>query len=147
MSRNPWPSEPGVPSRENLLVEALIGGLLRGDLGPVDNYATEVRSEAHARIDLVFIVDGKLVGVEVKRVDWQRGLAQAFLNRSYVDASYLALWHTMVKPQIVDEAFRTGLGILAISESTVHEVLKPPDTPVESFLRDRVASEVRGRNA
>ena len=64
-----------------------------------------------------------LIGIEIKLRDWRRGLYQAFLNRAFVDLSYLCLPDDSVSSGRipVDEIMGCGVGLMSV-DCTNHRI-------------------------
>lgn len=104
--------------------------------------ATEVRSHGRARADVVLVVHGELVAIEVKRTGWRRGLVQALLNQSCVDRSYLAVWNQRVSPTLLDHAYKLEVGVLAITSDSLEIVVEAPVSAPSPSVRARIMRAV-----
>jgi len=98
----------------------------------------EVRSHGRSRTDVVFVAGDEVIGVEVKMTDWRRAIFQALLNRYCVDRSYIALWTGRVTTGVLTEAHEWGVGVLAISATSIEIVQPAPANQPEAVLRDRI---------
>lgn len=126
-SRSPSPPEV-------VLVNSIITWM-EATFGDVDNYSREVPSHGHARADIVILMGDEVIAIEVKRENWKRAIAQAFLNRYCVDRSYVAIWHVHVSAQVLRETRKRGLGLLAIADDGVRIVRPAPKSRPKSILR------------
>ncbi len=101
--------------------------------------AAEVKSHGMARLDIVVLSQSEIIGIEVKRRDWKRALAQAALNRFCVDRSYVALWTTTyIKEAVVTEAKRLSVGVIAVTNDTMQVVLQAPLSFPRPAIRQRI---------
>lgn len=74
----------------------------------------EVRTEVSnmgQSIDIVVLVDGKIMAIEVKRTDWKRGLEQCRAHFLVADYVLLALGKPILTPLTLSSVNK-GLGIL-----------------------------------
>jgi len=98
----------------------------------------EVRSHGRSRTDVVFLAGDEVIGVEVKMTDWRRAIFQALLNRYCVDRSYIALWTGRVTTNVLSEAIQWGVGVLAVSATSIEIVRAAPPNQPEPALRNRI---------
>jgi hypothetical protein len=129
-----------LPGSEREIRDLLMGGI--PSLFPNVTVSVETKSHGRARTDLAFLASGELIGVEVKRTDWRRAIAQAFLNRCCVDRSYVALWCSKVRPAVLDEACRWGIGVLAVGPRRVEECLPAVAARPDSTVRARMIASL-----
>ncbi len=132
-----------VRASSDLPTEAeVIGHILAGldVLGRVEGYALEVPSHGRARTDVVVFRKRDVIGIEAKVLDWKAALRQAALNRYCVHASYIALWHSAIKEDVVNAASAHGVGILSVTPTRVSVVTRAPKTIPHRTLLDRVRS-------
>lgn len=83
----------------------------------------------------------RLVAVELKLTDINRGLAQAHAYRAFAEASYLALPIQRVNAKVMDAARSIGVGLLAVHRGHVEEVVAPDRVSLATTRRRRMASE------
>jgi hypothetical protein len=98
----------------------------------------EVRSHGRSRTDVVFLAGDEVIGVEVKMTDWRRAIFQALLNRYCVDRSYIALWTDRVTTNVLSEAIEWGVGVLAVSATSIEIVQAAPVNQPEPTIRNRI---------
>lgn len=130
------PAAPSVlerrPTSEAELVGLLVEGLekLQGTL----TYSLEARSHGRARTDVLATIGEELLAIEVKLSDWKRAITQAALNRVFAHKSFVALWYPSVRPNVIAEARRFGIGVMGIGRDCV-EVISEADvaTPIASL--------------
>lgn len=129
-----------VPMTELQLVDLLLTNA--SHLG-ADIAGREVRSHGRARTDVVLLVGGEVVGIEVKKNDWRRAIAQAVLNRYCVDRSYIALWSDRIADPVVTEASAWGIGVISITREGVEIISRAPRAQPERELRETVLEQLR----
>ncbi len=128
-----------VPPPEEVILSCLVDALRATETNL--RWACEVRSHGRARTDLLFLDGAELVGVEVKRADWRRAVAQAVLNRYCFDRSYIALWSTVISDAVIAEARHRGIGVLSVSRQAVHVVEEAAKARPAPALRERVLAQ------
>jgi len=86
-----------------------------------------------------------LIAVELKLRDWRRGIAQAGRYRLWAERSYVALPVARVSDEVLAEAERNRVGMLAvhggIGESWTSVLLTAPHGAALQPLRRRLAAE------
>lgn len=134
-------TKPPIPSTEaelTSLVCRLIASCFDVDDGPT----TELTSHGTARADIALVCNGHLLAIEVKRTAWRRAVVQALLNRLCFDRSYIALWATRVTDQVMHEAERWGIGVVAVYpgnlEIAVEAARCDPDPTVRARMLDTI---------
>jgi len=83
----------------------------------------------------------RLVAVELKLADTTRGIRQAHSYRVFADLSYLAMPSERLNLRAVAAAQDAGIGILAVTDDDVTEVVAPDRASMATPGRRRVASE------
>lgn len=83
----------------------------------------------------------RIIAVELKLRGSERGFLQAFSYRVFADAAYLAIPAVRVSPKVMVRARDLGVGLLAVHESHVDEVVEPDRISLATPGRRRLASE------
>jgi len=98
------------PITERRLVDVLVGYLGR------DNDTAREVSHYEKRIDLLvaFSETDELWGIEAKTTNWNKALAQAILNLSAVERSYIAIYEKNVHRVREDLLDRYGIGLISV---------------------------------
>lgn len=82
------------------------------------------------RIDLaMFGRSGGVIAVELKVSKWRRAVDQAYVNRWAASSSWVGLWHGCITPETYRYASAAGVGVLAVTNSTVYPLLLPDPAP------------------
>lgn len=68
---------------------------------------------------------GKIISIEAKIKDWKSGILQAQRYLMFSDYSYLALPKDRINAANTDELIEAGIGLLAVSTSSMEEVIPP----------------------
>lgn len=68
---------------------------------------------------------GKIISIEAKIKDWKSGILQAQRYIMFSDYSYLALPKDRINAVNTDELIEAGIGLLAVSASSMEEVVPP----------------------
>lgn len=68
---------------------------------------------------------GKTISIEAKIKDWKSGILQAQRYLMFSDYSYLALPRDRINAVNTDELIKTGIGLLAVSTTSMEEVISP----------------------
>jgi hypothetical protein len=83
----------------------------------------------------------RVIAVELKLRGSERGLLQAFSYRVFADAAFLAIPAVRVTPKVMARARELGVGLLAVHDQHVDEVVEPERTSLATPGRRRLASE------
>lgn len=83
----------------------------------------------------------RIIAVELKLRGSERGLLQAFSYRIFSDTSYLAIPAARVTAKVMSRARELGVGVLAVHDQHVDEVVEPDNTSLTTPGRRRLASE------
>lgn len=84
----------------------------------------------------------QLVAVELKLRDWRRAVAQAGRYRLFAERSYVALPAMRINDNVVAEAVRNRVGVLAVgTDRSVRPACHPATAPALQPARRRWASE------
>lgn len=136
---------PTSPKTERELVDLLLTHLddrLATSTGSLVK-AVEVRSHGRALIDVCVIREGELLAMEAKLHDWKGAISQAFFNRYCVDRSYIVLWHSKVKAEIVSDAVGYGVGVMAVHSDHMEIVQDVPTGQPRQALRAAILNRLR----
>lgn len=131
-----------LPSTEQEIVDVLLGHLPH--LGDDIVWTCEARSHGRARTDVVVMLGGEVVAIEVKRRDWRRAVFQAVLNRYCADRSFIALWATQVTNDVLQEASRRSLGVLSVAPDALQVVGEAPVSHPNPGMRTRLLVQLDG---
>ncbi len=107
-------------------------------------HAFEVRSHGSARTDLCILNGSELVAVEAKLSHWRRAIAQASLNRCYADRSFIALHSGVISAQVLLEAQRWQIGVIAVADDHVVIRANAPRAQPDLQLREQVLASYFG---
>jgi hypothetical protein len=125
---------------EEDLVKSLLGA--ESIFGDAVKAVTEVRSHGRARTDVVLLCGSELVGIEVKKSDWRRAIAQAVLNRYCVDRSYIALHTERLNDSVLSEARQWGIGVIGISASGLEIQVEATKGAPDSEMRRHILESI-----
>ncbi len=121
--------------------EALVASILRDArrrYGPSAVCALELRAHGRAKTDLVVYASGRVIAFEAKLQHWKRVILQAVLNTYYADESYVALYERCVTDQVLAEAARFRLGVIAVDGKCVRIAHPASALSPNPILRTRV---------
>jgi hypothetical protein len=103
----------------------------------------EVRSPSGGWADLGVLSRGRVYSVEAKLTHWRRALGQAALNRYWSDRAYIALWHSQVTADVLEEARQLGLGVIAIRPDTARVVAGARQGKPKADLKRRMVRKLQ----
>jgi hypothetical protein len=131
-----------LPSTEREIVDSLLARVQQ--LGENIIWAREARSHGRARTDVLLMRDAEVITIEVKRSDWKRAVLQAVLNRYCADRSFIALWASHVTDEVLEEAGRRGLGVLAVGPESLQVLGEAPIAQPDPAIRNRLLLQLPG---
>jgi len=96
-------------------------------------------------IDVVAKQDNIVISIELKLRDWRRAVAQACLDLRVSDYAFVAMPRKAIEKngELYRECVRLGVGLLAIDDGEVKQVLQPVISGrIQPLLRQRFLAKI-----
>jgi hypothetical protein len=118
-----------LPAESELLLPVLRGLIRLSWAGQMTPAAVEVPWH-QKRVDLVVSTNGSgLIAVELKVAKWRKAVDQAYVNRWAATSSWVGLWHECITEEAWRYAGDAGVGLLAVTATTVYPLARPQAPP------------------
>ncbi|WP_440110655.1 hypothetical protein [Paenibacillus sp. QZ-Y1] len=109
------------------------------------NGAITTNGEYYSKSEQFKLFCPRVIAIEAKLEDWQKGLAQAIRYHRFAEKSYLAIDDQYIHRVNQEEFYKFNIGLISVG-SKVKEIIKPISLkPLDPAMRYKVAEEIISR--